>query len=357
MASIDGYLKDMLNRGGSDLHLTIGQPAKYRIDGKLVMSSDGRVIDSEYMERLLREICPEKKYQQYTEKYDLDFSYEIEDLARFRTNFFYNYNGQAAVFRLVPTKICTIEELGLPDVLREICTLSGGLVIVTGATGSGKSTTLAAMLDYINMHQAKHIVTLENPVEYIHKNQHSVFIHRDLGDAPNAFYKAMRNITKCDPDIIVMAEMFSPEAVELALEAANAGVLVIGVLYATSSIMAVERLINLFPPEQNGKNRVLLAESLQAVVAQTLCNCRNGGQVVCNEILLRTEELPGIIQSGKINNLKDVIEANSSRGMRMMDSGLLDLLTKGVISGNEAYMKSSDKRNFEDYREDGAPRH
>ncbi len=349
MPVIDHYLREMLSKKGSDLHLSIHYPAKYRIGGNLTPADD-KVITPEFMEQMLKEIClPVSRWSNYLQQHDLDFAYEIPGLARFRCNYLYNYFGQAAVFRQIPSKILTVEQLHLPPILLDICKIKSGLVLVTGPTGSGKSTTLAAMVDYINSTMSKHIITIEDPIEFVHKNKQCTIVHREVGIHSKSFPNALRGAMRSDPDIVLIGEMREQETIRLALTCAAMGMLVFATLHTNNAPKTIDRIIDAFPSNEQAQIRTMLAECLQAVVSQLLCKKIGGGRVACHEILLWSDGLPNTIREGQISTIRTIIEANRGKGMCSMDSGLMSLLNSGMITGEEAYMKASDKKTFAEF--------
>ncbi|MBO4491585.1 MAG: PilT/PilU family type 4a pilus ATPase [Lentisphaeria bacterium] len=349
MAIIDNYLREMLSKGGSDLHLAINAPVKYRIHGNIEPAND-QIVTPEYMEQMLKEICkPEWRWNEYLEKHDLDFAHEIPGLARFRCNYLYDYNGMAAVLRQIPSKILTVEQLGLPLTLLDICNYKSGLVLVTGPTGSGKSTTLAAMIDYINETQNKHIITIEDPVEFVHQNKRSTIVHREVGIHARSFPSALRGAMRSDPDIVLIGEMRENDTIRLGLTCAAMGMLVFGTLHTNNAPKTIDRIIDAFPANEQAQIRTMLAECLQAVVSQLLCRKIEGGRIACHEILLWTEGLPNTIREGAISNIRTIIESSKGMGMRSMDGGLKELMEQGIISPEEAYMKASDKKMFHEF--------
>ena len=346
MAIIDTYLEDMLSQGGSDLHLTVGLKPRIR--------KDGRIVDLEYpevttdsMRETLKEICSAKRWKNFLESHDLDFAHEIPGLARFRCNYLYNHWGQAAVLRQIPSKILTMEDLKLPDTLREICHYTSGLVFVTGPTGSGKSTTLAAMMDYINDNFQKHIITIEDPVEFVHPNKNCTIVHREVGEHSHSFGRALMGGMRADPDIILVGEMRELETIKLALSCASMGMLVFGTLHTNNAPKTIDRVIDAFPADEQAQIRTMLAQCLTAVVSQLLCKKVGGGRVAVHEILLQHDALPNTIREGQISNIRSIIEGNKQRGMRTMDGTLKERLAEGVITPMEAYMKASDKKMFQ----------
>lgn len=345
MPAIDPLLCLMLERGGSDLHLTIGLPPKARISGVLT-SLDDTPFTAERMEAVLKEICPPHRWTQFIEKKDLDLAHKIPGVARFRANFLYNHWGQAAVLRQIPAKILSFDELNLPPQLKKLCDLREGLVVVTGPTGSGKSTTLAAMIDYINETSARHIITIEDPIEFVHPNKQSVIVHREVGDHTGSFAAALKGAMRHDPDILLVGEMRELETIKLALSCASMGMLVFGTLHTNNAPKTIDRIINAFPAEEQNQVRVMLAGCLAGVVSQLLCRALPKGRCAVHEILLQHEALPNTIRSGQISNIRAIIEGGGSDGMTTMDQSLLARVKEGRISGHEAYMKAANKAAF-----------
>ena len=345
MAAIDALLKTMLEKGGSDLHLTVGIPPKARISGAL-QAIGPDPIDAETMENLLREICPPKRWAEFLERRDLDLAHEIPGLARFRANFLCNHWGQAAVLRQIPAKIMSFEDLKLPEALKKFCHLNEGLVVVTGPTGSGKSTTLAAMIDYINSNLTKHIITIEDPIEFVHPVKKSVIVHREVGEHTESFGTALKGAMRHDPDILLVGEMRELETIKLALGCASMGMLVFGTLHTNNAPKTVDRIINAFPADEQNQVRVMLAGCLAGVVAQLLCKRIPKGRCAVHEILLNHEALPNTIRSGQIANIRSLIESSSADGMISMDNSLMARVKDGTIEAKEAYMKSANKALF-----------
>ncbi len=345
MAAIDSLLRTMLEKGGSDLHLTVGLPPKSRISGSLQEIRAGAVTAQE-MESLLKEITPEKRWQEFLEKKDLDLAHEVEGLARFRANFLYNHWGQAAVMRQIPAKILSFSTLNLPEALKKLCHLDQGLVVVTGPTGSGKSTTLAAMIDYINDNLARHIITIEDPIEFVHPCKKSTIVHREVGEHTETFGAALKGAMRHDPDILLLGEMREMETIKLALSCASMGMLVFGTLHTNNAPKTVDRIINTFPAEEQNQVRVMLAGCLAGVVAQLLCKKVPKGRVAVHEILLQHEALPNTIRSGQIANIRGIIESGKEEGMITMDNSLMARVKDGTVEPKEAYMKASNKALF-----------
>ncbi len=345
MAAIDALLRTMLEKGGSDLHLTVGLPPKSRISGALVAIGPNPLTTAD-MEKLLKEVVPERRWVEFLERKDLDLAHEIPGLARFRGNFLYNHWGQAAVFRQIPAKILSFEELKLPEALKKLCQLNEGLVVVTGPTGSGKSTTLAAMIDYINTNFCKHIITIEDPIEFVHPVKKSVIVHREVGEHTESFATALKGAMRHDPDILLLGEMRELETIKLALGCASMGMLVFGTLHTNNAPKTIDRIINAFPGDEQNQVRVMLAGCLAGVVAQLLCKKIPKGRCAVHEILLTHEALPNTIRSGQISNIKSIIESGGADGMITMDSSLMNRVKDNTIEAKEAYMKAANKATF-----------
>jgi twitching motility protein PilT len=298
------------------------------------------------METLLKEICPPKRWQDFLERKDLDLAHEITGVARFRANFLYNHWGQAAVFRQIPSRILSFDELKLPEALKKLCHLHEGLVVVTGPTGSGKSTTLAAMIDYINTHFARHIITIEDPIEFVHQNKKSVIVHREVGEHTGSFAQALKGAMRHDPDIVLLGELRELETIQLALGCASMGMLVFGTLHTNNAPKTVDRIINAFPAEEQNQVRTMLAGCLSGVVSQLLCKRLPKGRAAVHEILLQHEALPNTIRTGQIANIRQLIESSASEGMCTMDQSLMARVKEGVVAPKEAYMKGANKALF-----------
>jgi twitching motility protein PilT len=350
MAKIDALLLEMREVDASDLHMVVGQKPKYRIDGQVRVVDGHAVLTEQSLADYLFEICSPEQQQQYLESMDFDFAYGIQDQARFRCNYFFQRTGYAAVMRLIPTRILTLEELKLPPVLKQLTELRSGLVLVTGPTGSGKSTTLAAMIDHINRTCSKHIVTIEDPVEFVHKNNRSMLTHREVGTHTESFATALRAVTRQDADVVLVGEMRDLETIGLAISAASMGTLVYGTLHTNSAAKTIDRIIDVFPSDQQAQIRTMLAESIRGIVAQQLLRRKGGtGRVAANEILLGSHAVSNIIREGKIDKIASVLQSGKREGMQSMDDALGALLGNNVIDGEDAYMKAVDKRRFEDY--------
>ncbi len=350
MAQLDHLLLNMQEVNASDLHMVVGQKPKYRIDGEVKKVEEHDVLTDDSLADYLFEICNKNQRKQYEENLDFDFAYGIEDKARFRCNYFFQRTGYAAVMRLIPTKILTLKELKLPAVLERMTELQSGLVLVTGPTGSGKSTTLAAMIDYVNRRFSRHIVTIEDPVEFVHQNNKSMLSHREVGTHTKTFASALRAVTRQDADVVLVGEMRDLETIGLAISAASMGTLVYGTLHTNSAPKTIDRIIDVFPSDQQAQVRTMLAESVKGIVAQQLLRRKGGrGRVAANEILLGSHAVSNIIREGKIEKIVSVLQSGKREGMQSMDDALEELLRKDVIEGEDAYMKAAEKRRFEQY--------
>ncbi|RMG12395.1 MAG: type IV pilus twitching motility protein PilT [Planctomycetota bacterium] len=347
MATIDKFFKALKDQGGSDLHIQAGQPPKFRIHGRLEPLNMDPLSNADAT-KLLDEILDDRKRKIFRERMDLDFSYEVEGVARFRCNYLQCQNGIGAVFRIIPTKIKKIEELGVPLVIKRFCDLRAGLVLVTGPTGSGKSTTLAAMIDHINETQSKHIITIEDPIEFVHQNKKSVLTQREVGTDSDSFGAALRAAAREDPDVILVGEMRDLETISLAITSAEMGNLVFGTLHTNSAAKTIDRIIDVFPEDQQAQIRTMLSVSLMGVVAQLLLRRSDGGgRCPVNEVLIGSPALSAIIREGAIHKVISYIEAGRGEGMQLMDDAIRQRLDEGIISPNEAYMKANDKSRFE----------
>ena len=347
MARIDqlfAYLKD---NEGSDLHLRAGLPPRMRRWGDLVDVEGWDPLSHEELRDLLREIVTDEQWEDYESCGDLDFAYGLPGVARFRSNFLRQETGAGAVFRIIPERIRTCEELGMPAAIRNLAHLQQGLVLVTGPTGSGKSTTMAAIINEINENYVKHILTIEDPVEFIHENKKSVFSHREVGTEATSFGAALKVAVRQDADVILVGEMRDLDTISLAVTAAEMGTLVFGTLHTNSAAKTIDRLVDAFPAEQQGQIRVTLAESVTAIVSQLLVKTADGhGLATAFEILLKTSGLPNIIREGNTPMLLSVIQGGKKRGMCTMDDSLAAMVGEGRITARAAYMKAQNKARF-----------
>jgi len=346
MAKIDAFFKLMNEQGASDLHLTAGQPPALRIRGEIERIKY-KVLDSDDLRGMLYEIAPEQKIKSFEESGDIDFGYEIPGLARYRANFFMQKNGVAAVFREIPSAIMTAEQLGLPEVVSKMATLPRGLVLVTGPTGSGKSTTLAAVVDVANRARKDHIITVEDPIEFVHQSQSCIVNHREVGVHTNSFSTALRGALREDPDIILVGEMRDLETISLAVEAASTGHLVFSTLHTSSAYKTVDRVIEVFPSSEQPLIRSTLADGLRAVIAQVLFKrIDRKGRVVALEILIANPAVRNLIREAKTHQIPSMIQTGKKYGMILLDDSIMALYTKGMVSAEEAYAKANDKGRF-----------
>jgi twitching motility protein PilT len=348
MARIDELFRQLKERGGSDLHLAAGLAPRMRVHGELRPVEGRAALSHEELLELLHEIAAEEPWREYRESGDLDFAYSLAGVARFRANFFHQENGAGAVFRMIPEEIVPLEKLGLPRAIEGLAHLHQGLVLVTGPTGSGKSTTLAAIIDRINGTYAKHVVTIEDPVEFVHQNRRSTFSQREVGSDTESFGAALRAAIRQDADVILVGEMRDLTTISLALTAAEMGALVFGTLHTNGAANTIDRLIDAFPAEEQAQVRTMLAESLAAVVSQLLLRTADGqGRCAAIEILLKTPGLPNVIREGNTPMLTSIIQGGRSLGMMQMDDSLMALLDAGKISARDAYLKATSKQRFE----------
>jgi twitching motility protein PilT len=355
MPQIDQFLKVLVDQRGSDLHLTAGSPPVMRVHGHM-QRIKFRELSNKDMETLIYEIMEEEWRAKFLETLDFDFAYEIEGLARFRVNVFWQRKGLGAVMRTIPSKVLTVDQLGLPDAVRKMCMLTKGLVLVTGPTGSGKSTTLAAMVDLVNETRADHVITIEDPIEFVHANKKCLINQRELGTTTKSFAAALRAALREDPDVILVGEMRDRETIELGLTAAETGHLVFGTLHTSSAPKTVDRIIGVFPADQQDQIRVMLAESLKGVVAQVLLRIKDGrGRRAAFEIMVGTSAVSNLIRENKIFQIPSLIQTGKKDGMQLLDQHILEYLMSGLIAPEEAYMKSSNKQAFRQYLKNTPP--
>lgn len=349
MARIDSLFKMMKDQGASDLHLSTGSPPIFRLHGEMV-PSNFKALSHEETKGILYEILTERQKETFEDKKDLDFAYAIEGLARFRGNIFMQHKGIAAVFRIIPSKILSADDLHLPEGIRRLTMLKKGMVLVTGPTGSGKSTTLAAMIDLINATRREHILTLEDPLEFIHENKMSLLNQRQIGEHSESFTAALRAALREDPDVILVGEMRDLETISLAMTAAETGHLVFGTLHTSSAAKTVDRIIDAFPKDGQEQVRTMLAESLRGVICQQLLKTIDGkGRVAALEIMIGNPAVGNLIREGKTFQIPSIMQTAKRDGMQLMDQHLLDLLKTKKIAPEEAYRCSADKKQFEQY--------
>src|SRR5882724_2560863 len=351
MAKIDGFFNLMFEQKASDLHLSTGNPPILRIHGEL-QRVDYPPLENDGLKAMLYEIAPEYKIKQFEETGDVDFGYEIPNVSRFRANFYNQKNGIGAVFRQIPSKVVSFEDFEkmdapLPPVLKKFCMLQKGLVLVTGPTGSGKSTTLAAMMDYANKNRKDHIITIEDPIEFVHESKGCLVNHREVGVHTKSFSSALRGSLREDPDIILIGEMRDLETIELALTAASTGHLVLGTLHTPSAAKTVDRIIDVFPADQQNKIRQTLSESLKGVVAQTLFKrIDKKGRCAAFEILVFTTAVANLVREGKTHQIPGMIQVGKKLGNQPLDDHIMEHLRMKRIAPEDAYEKALDRKKF-----------
>ncbi len=354
MAYIDPFFEVLVAEGASDLHIGEGQPPKMRRHGD-VQPIREEAVTREEAAYMLSEIAGPDAWALFEERGDLDFAYEMDAHSRFRCNYLKQANGYGAVFRLIPTKIATLEQLGIPPVVKEFGNLRGGLVLVTGPTGSGKSTTLAALIDYINDNFSRHIVTVEEPIEFVHENKRSIITQREVPLNVESFPRGLKAALREDADIVLVGEMRDLETISLALTAAETGLLVFGTLHTNNARKTVDRMVDVFPANKQAQARTMLANSLRGVLAQLLLKKTpeaGGGRIAVNEILVANAAVSAIIREGATQKLQDVIVAGKGQGMQFMDDAIWALLQQGIVSPHEAFMKAIDKNLFKKFLPD-----
>ncbi len=346
MAQIDGFFKLMNDEGASDLHMVAGQQPILRILGDMERVKFKKLGDDE-LRAMLYEICPEEKIKGFEETGDVDFGYEIPGLARYRCNFFRQKYGMGAVFREIPSDILTCDQLGLPKIISRLAHLPKGMVLVTGPTGSGKSTTLAAIVDEANKTRKDHILTIEDPIEFVHKSQQCIINHREVGTHTKSFGAALRGALREDPDIIMVGEMRDLETISLAMEAAMTGHLVFATLHTLNAMKTVDRIIEIFPANQQGQVRSTLSDALKAVVSQTLFKRVDvRGRCAALEILIATPAVRNLIRDSKTFQLLSTMQTGKKYGMQTLDDAIMELLLKKKISPDDAYSNSIEKSKF-----------
>ena len=346
MATLDSFFKAMQQADASDLHLVVGFPPMIRKSGEL-KPLDKPVLTAESNREILFEILTEEQQGQVENYLDFDMAYELAGVGRFRCNIFYQQRGIGAVFRIIPTKILTLEQLNLPEAIRTIADYHKGLVLVTGPTGSGKSTTLAAMINHINETRDGHIITIEDPLEFVHPNQKCIFTQREIGTHANSFADALKVAGREDPDVVLVGEMRDLETISLALTCAELGILIFGTLHTNSAAKTIDRIINAFPSNQQAQARTMLSESLRAVIAQQLVRTADGkGRCAANEILIGSSALASMIREGKISQIESLIQTGTKSGMQSMDQHLAQLVGDERITREAAYEKAINKSLF-----------
>jgi len=358
LAAIDSLLVHLKENDGSDLHLVAGQPPRFRAKGAIRLIEGRAALTNDSLRAMMEEVASRRTWEEYETTGDLDFAFSLDGVARFRANYFIQESGAACVFRIIPEEILSLETLSLPKSVCDLADLKEGLVLVTGPTGSGKSTTLAAIIDKINKTYSKHIVTIEDPVEFVHQNRNALFSHREVGLHTQGFGPALKSAIRQDADVILVGEMREMETISLAITAAEMGMLVFGTLHTNNAAKTIDRIIDAFPADEQNMIRLSLSESLAGIVSQLLLpRADTGGRIAANEILLKSSGLPNIIRDGNTPMLSQIIQAGKSQGMQGMDDVLFAYAKEGKISAHDAYMKATEKGRFEPLLQtaDGAP--
>ena len=346
MAKIDRLFDELISRKGSDLHLGVGYPPLVRTQGELVAIRDAPVEKAEMAELLFEITTPAQKSKLETEL-DLDFAYAYEDKARLRANYFHKATGLGAAFRIIPSKVLTLADLGCPEIVRRIADRRAGLVLVTDPTGSGKSTTLAAMIDHINQTRSCHILTVEDPIEFVHEPKKAAVTHREVGEHASSFAAAMRSAGREDPQVVLIGELRNAETMKLALGLANQGVLVFATVHTNGASSTIDRFVNAFPADEQPQVRGMLAEALAAIIAQQLLKTKDGqGRVAVLEVLVGSPAVSSMIREGKMHQIGSVMQSGQGHGMQTMDMALERLLAQGKIAAEEALEVASDKEAF-----------
>jgi twitching motility protein PilT len=348
---MDRFLRLMNDRGASDFHLTVGRPPMLRVSGEMQQVRYRTLTEADFAD-LITSIAPAEPWQEFQRTGDADFAYEVAGLARFRVNLFRQQRGSGAVFRVIPSRILTVDQLGLPVQLRRLAEIRNGLVVVTGPTGSGKSTTLAALVDLINSTKSYHIITIEEPIEFVHTSRRCLIHQREVGRHARSFAEALRVAGREDPDLILVGEMRDPETISMALEAAEKGTIVFGTLHTNSAVKTVDRIVNAYPSDEQTAVRNILGDSLRAVVAQQLLPKVDGGRVAAVEILFCSPATANIIREGRTPQLTSILQTGSAKGMVDMDSSIAGLLKKGVVSADAAFDKAIDKEAMREFIEE-----
>jgi twitching motility protein PilT len=350
MAVIDSYLTQVLEKNGSDLHFLAGGPARIRQYGEL-KALGPEMLDAEMVKTTLYEIMPKLSLDRFEAKDGTDFAYSIPGVARFRVNVMRQLNGMGAVFRAIPSKARTAQELKLPEAVLNLCKINNGLILVTGKTGSGKSTTLAAMIDDINTREQGHILTIEDPIEFVHTRKQCLISQREIGVHATSFSSALMSALREDPDVILVGELRDLETMSIAVTAAEMGILVMGTLHTNGAAATVDRLVNAFPADKQPHVRTMLSTSLRGVVSQQLIPTANKqGRAAALEILINTPAVANLIRQGKMDQLENAMQSGAGAGMRLMDSAIQTLLDSRQISGAEAFKKAINKSRFEHVR-------
>ncbi|HEX7979321.1 MAG TPA: type IV pilus twitching motility protein PilT [Gemmatimonadaceae bacterium] len=344
-AMLDALLRAMVEKGASDLHLRCGEPPILRLHGEM-HRLDEPALEPLWLDAMLRSIMPERNRREYSDSNDTDYAYELEGVARFRANALKDRRGPAAVFRQIPATVVTVEQMGITPEVQKLCQLNKGLVLVTGPTGSGKSTTLCSLIDLVNRSRSDHVITIEDPIEFVHPNKKCIITQRQVGVHTGSFKSALRAALREDPDIILVGELRDLETVSIAIETAETGHLVFGTLHTTTAAGTIDRIIDQFPADRQSQIRVMLAESLKGVISQTLCKKIGGGRVAAREVLLSITAVTNLIREGKTFQIPTVMQTSKRLGMVTLNDALLELVDGGLIEPMEGYSKAVDKTMF-----------
>jgi twitching motility protein PilT len=343
---IEELLKLLVRDHGSDLHLRVNEPPIIRLHGELVRLGDRPLVKAEDLHAMVCSIMPDRNYDEFQRTNDTDFAHEIEGVARFRANAFRDHKGTGAVLRVIPATVATVEEMGITPEVQNLCYLTKGLVLVTGPTGSGKSTTLCALIDLVNRSRNDHVITIEDPIEFVHQNKKCVITQRQVGVHTGSFKTALRAALREDPDIVLVGELRDLETISIALETAETGHLVFGTLHTTTAVGTIDRVIDQFPADRQAQIRVMLADTLKGVISQTLCKKIGGGRVAAREILLSVPAVTNLIREAKAFQIPSVMQTSRKLGMIQLGDVLIDLVDQQLVEPKEAYMKATDKASF-----------
>lgn len=353
MAHIDEFLKEVLERKGSDLHFMAGGPPRIRLYGDLTPLRNDP-LTSDFVQQALYEIMPPKAVERFESKDGTDFAYHLQGLARFRVNVLRQLNGIGAVFRAIPSQALTLAQLNMPEAIRNLCRVVNGLILVTGKTGSGKSTTLAAMIDDINTRISGHILTVEDPIEFVHQRKSCLISQREIGVHSPSFASALHSALREDPDVVLVGELRDYETMSIAVTAAEMGILVMGTLHTNGAAQTVDRMVNAFPADKQSHVRTMLSTSLKGVISQQLLQKSDKqGRVAALEILVNTPAVSNLIRQGKLDQLENTMQSGAQFGMRTMDSAIQQLLDERTVTGKEAYKKAINKAKFEAVKDQG----
>ncbi|HEY5760603.1 MAG TPA: type IV pilus twitching motility protein PilT [Steroidobacter sp.] len=350
---IDEFLKEVLAKNGSDLHFIAGDPPRIRLYGEL-HNLRPEPLSPQFVDETLKEIMPRAALMRLEEKHGADFAYIIPGVSRFRVNVMRHLYGIGCVCRAIPSKALTLDQLSVPDAIRNLCKVNNGLILVTGKTGSGKSTTLAAMIDDMNQRLKGHILTIEDPIEFVHQRKNCLVSQREIGNHSPSFSEALHSALREDPDVILVGELRDYETMSIAVTAAEMGILVMGTLHTNGAAPTVDRIVNAFPADKQSHVRAMLSTSLRGVVSQQLIpRAGKPGRVAAHEILVNTPAVANLIRQGKLDQLENAMQSGAAFGMRLMDSAIQELLDKAVISGKHAYQKAINKTKFEQFKDMG----